>query len=189
MASAATATAHAAHVHGASRAGVVLTPEQLVRVRNVAAGIVGTEHAEDVAQTVALRVWRKGGTFRGEAKFSTWLYSVTVNEALQMRRAARAERRGGGIEDVPLDEAFGVHDVAPDALSTLLADERTRLLLDAVASLPSPNREIVAGLLAGHTMKSVAQAYGVGNCAMKSRMWRSILPTLRTYLEGRGLSA
>src|ERR1700756_3069682 len=47
--------------------------------------------AEDVAQEAILRAYRKLASFRGEAKFSTWLIAITLNEArTRLREAKRA---------------------------------------------------------------------------------------------------
>ena len=43
------------------------------------------QHAEDVTQEVFLRVFRKLSTFRGDARFSTWLFRVTLNSCKNKR--------------------------------------------------------------------------------------------------------
>ena len=54
------------------------------------------QHAEDVAQEVFLRVFRKLSAFRGDARFSTWLFRITVNSCKNKRRSlSRAERFDG----------------------------------------------------------------------------------------------
>lgn len=52
-------------------------------VFNTAIGIVqNTEDAEDVAQEVFLQVYESVATFKGESKFSTWLYRITITKAM-----------------------------------------------------------------------------------------------------------
>jgi RNA polymerase sigma-70 factor, ECF subfamily len=45
--------------------------------------------AEEVLQEAFLQAWRKIDTFRGDARFGTWLYRIATNEALMRKRAAR----------------------------------------------------------------------------------------------------
>jgi RNA polymerase sigma-70 factor (ECF subfamily) len=52
--------------------------------------IVGGTDLEDVIQEVFVQVYRSLKDFRGQSKFSTWLYRVTVNVALMHRRFARS---------------------------------------------------------------------------------------------------
>jgi RNA polymerase sigma-70 factor (ECF subfamily) len=51
------------------------------------------QHAEDVTQEVFLRVFRKLEGFRGDARFSTWLFRVTVNSCKNKRRTLDREQR------------------------------------------------------------------------------------------------
>ena len=53
------------------------------------------EDARDLSQEAFLRVYRTAGTFRGEAKFSTWFYRILVNLCLDHRRRGRWWRRLG----------------------------------------------------------------------------------------------
>ena len=60
-------------------------------VYNLAYRILGNrEEAEDLTQEVFLRVWRVLPEFRGDSKFTTWLYRITSNTCLNRRRQLRA---------------------------------------------------------------------------------------------------
>src|SRR5437773_7514945 len=60
--------------------------------------------AEDVAQEAMLKAFAKINTFRAEARFSTWLIQITVNEALMRRRRERT-RATEAIDDHREDES------------------------------------------------------------------------------------
>lgn len=59
------------------------------RVHFVASRMVGRSEADDVTQNVFLQVFRCLKQYRQESRFETWLYRLTVNEALQYRRRNR----------------------------------------------------------------------------------------------------
>jgi RNA polymerase sigma-70 factor (ECF subfamily) len=59
------------------------------RVHFVAARMVGRNDVDDVTQNVFLQVFRSLDQYRQESRFETWLYRLTVNEALQYRRRNR----------------------------------------------------------------------------------------------------
>src|SRR6187402_1642958 len=56
---------------------------------------------EDMVQEVFLQVHRSVSAFRGSARFSTWLYRVTVNVVLMHRRSARSRPRFALDSEVP----------------------------------------------------------------------------------------
>jgi RNA polymerase sigma-70 factor (ECF subfamily) len=67
------------------------------------------ESAADLAQEVFLRAYENLDSFRGQAKFSTWLYTVTRNHCLNdaSRRLARRERQTDPLEiDIREDDRF-----------------------------------------------------------------------------------
>src|SRR6266576_6808268 len=96
-----------------ARSGDRAALEQLVLrhqawVYNVAVRMVFHPHdAEEVTQEVLVKVITKLGTFKGESKFRTWLYRITANHVLNMkRRSAETQeltfaRYGAAIENTP----------------------------------------------------------------------------------------
>ena len=50
------------------------------------------EDAEEVAQDVLMKVYRKVGAFRGDAALSSWIYRITFNTAMSRLRTSRAAR-------------------------------------------------------------------------------------------------
>ena len=102
--------------------------------------------AEDVAQEAFLKAFRKLADFRGQAKFSTWLISITLNEARgRLRRQA-------GVRMESLDESpeEGGH-VSPALLrdwrevpsEALERQEVRQMLQDAIANLSPLYREVL----------------------------------------------
>src|SRR6266702_4378325 len=64
----------------------------VARVHSLVRRMMGTDHADDVAQDVFVRAWTKLSTFRGEAAFGTWLHRLAVNVILARRTGLGTER-------------------------------------------------------------------------------------------------
>jgi len=76
---------------GDQRAFMELFQQHNRQVARLAARMLGnSSDLEDIIQEVFLQVYRSIGEFKGRARFSTWLYRVTVNVVLMHRRAARS---------------------------------------------------------------------------------------------------
>jgi RNA polymerase sigma-70 factor, ECF subfamily len=132
--------------------------------------------AEDVAQEAFLKAFRNLGKFRGEAKFSTWLISITLNEArsrLRQKKTAKTES---------LDELNEGGHVSPALLrdwreipSEVLERGEVRVLLQhAITDLPLIYREIF--LLRDMEDLSVdqsAKVLGISVSAAKVRLHRA----------------
>jgi RNA polymerase sigma-70 factor (ECF subfamily) len=74
--------------------------------------------AEDLTQEVFIQVFRKSGSFRGEASFSTWLHRVTVNQVLMHFRKNRA-RKEQTTEDGEMPVTSTEGDPKPDRTTIL----------------------------------------------------------------------
>jgi RNA polymerase sigma-70 factor (ECF subfamily) len=143
------------------------------RVFNVARRMVANDtDAEDVTQDVLLQVVRKLPTFRGDAKFPTWLHRVTVNAALTLRRrqAVREERALGEEQ-----EAVGADELkTPAPEDQLLSDEARQLIDRAVESLPSAYRNVfVLADIEGLPNAVIGERLGMSLPAVKSRLHRA----------------
>jgi RNA polymerase sigma factor (sigma-70 family) len=96
--------------------------------------------AEELAQEVFLRVYRARGSYRAEARFTTWLYRIATNLAVNYARDTKNERTAQTVYlDQPDPETGTTPDLAddePSAEERLLRDERMaaiRLSRDGVA--------------------------------------------------------
>ena len=95
------------------------------RVVRLAAHVLRRDgEAEDVAQEAFLRAFRRLPSFRGDGRFSAWLFGIAVRLCLDRRRSARWTR------EIPADAAPSPSS-APDATDT-------RLLVEALLDRLSP---------------------------------------------------
>ena len=98
--------------------------------------IVGRhEDADDALQNTFIKVWNKLDEFRGEARLSTWLHRIAVNEALDLLRREK-KHTGSDIDASDLHCAFS--DEYFDG------DEAEQLLRDAIETLPEAQRAVFA---------------------------------------------
>jgi RNA polymerase sigma factor (sigma-70 family) len=93
----------------------------------------GDSHlADDLAQETFLKAWQKLYTFRGDAKFSTWLFGIAFNE---FRGAARKRKELAldDMESLPEESARGAHPELrldlTEAMKVLNSSERAAILL------------------------------------------------------------
>nr|WP_298686445.1 RNA polymerase sigma factor [uncultured Dongia sp.] len=114
-----------------------LRERHLNRVFSLAFRVTGSRaDAEDAAQEAFTRAWRKAASWQpGEAKFSTWLYRVTMNLCIDARRKPRADQ---------LDPDLPVIDPTPGAEAQLLAQEQEGRVRAAMAALPERQREAMS---------------------------------------------
>jgi RNA polymerase sigma-70 factor (ECF subfamily) len=99
----------------------------------------GRGDAEDVAQEVFLRAYRGLDGFKGDAKFSTWLYRITFNLCADwQRRNRRAGRRSALIE-----EAAEVADGRANLEEGFLESERKDLVRRALDGLDERYRSVL----------------------------------------------
>ncbi|MGH9569804.1 MAG: RNA polymerase sigma factor, partial [Candidatus Angelobacter sp.] len=103
--------------------------------------------AEELAQEVFLRVYRSRKSYAAEAKFSTWLYRIATNLAVNHARDHKMERSGRVMSlDEPDEETGTTPDVADPAMNVeqhLLRQERLSAIKKHVLALPEKQRAAV----------------------------------------------
>lgn len=143
--------------------------------------------AEDITQEVLLQVIRRLDTFRGESSFTTWLYRVTVNAVLALRRkrATAKERQFGGPEG---DEGPDGLVAARAGLSAapedeVLGGELREHLEAAIARLPDTYRDpFILSDIEHFSNAEICDLLGLSLAAVKSRLHRARW-MLRTALQ------
>jgi RNA polymerase sigma-70 factor, ECF subfamily len=136
-------------------------------VYRVALRMLGSENAQDASQEVWVRVWRNITSFRGESAFSTWLYRITVNTCLSVRRkeARREEREYSGDEIPYLPEPSG-GDADPEAAA--LSAERREEIQNALQHVRAEHRAaLVLRHMEGLSYAEIAEVLDVPNGTAK----------------------
>lgn len=147
------------------------------------------EDAEEVAQDVLMKVYRKIGAFRGDAALSSWIYRITFNTAMSRLRSGRLARQ---LETQPVEAAF--HDAVertpqdPADWSALADDhvlrgEMRRKLVDALKHLPTVYRvPVILRDIQGLSTEEASAILRVKPQTLKSRLHRGRL-ILREHLS------
>jgi RNA polymerase sigma-70 factor, ECF subfamily len=141
------------------------------------------QDAEDTAQEAMLKAFANIGQFRAEARFSTWLIQITVNEALMRRRRGRSivmegiddHHSGYGDEEgdyKPRDFADW-REIPSEALER---KEVRQQLAKALASLDRKYREVFVLRDVEHlNIQETAEALGISVASVKTRLLRARL--------------
>jgi RNA polymerase sigma-70 factor (ECF subfamily) len=154
------------------------------RVYAAALAILRNEHdAEDAAQEAMLKAFANIRQFRAEARFSTWLIQITVNEALMRRRRERTvpmegidDRRDGGRNE---DTGYAPRDFADwrEIPSEALERKEVRQrLVKALSTLDRKYREVFMLRDMEHlNIQETAEALGITVASVKTRLLRARL--------------
>jgi RNA polymerase sigma-70 factor, ECF subfamily len=136
--------------------------------------------AEDVAQEAVLKAFRNIGRFRQEAKFSTWLIQIAINEAKMKLRKDRRHlyesldegRTGDDGDYIPRDFADW-REIPSQALENR---ELRELLQQALKSLPPKYRAVLVLRDVQHlSIRETAHLLGISEANVKTRLCRARL--------------
>ncbi len=148
--------------------------------------------AEDAAQEAVLKAFANIRRFRGEARFSTWLIQITVNEARMRRRKGRPDLMQS-IGEVSDDEGnYTPRDFADwrEIPSEALERQEVReMLAAALASLGQIYREVFVLRDVQHlSIDETAKSLGISTASVKTRLLRARLMLRDLLAPGLGSS-
>ena len=148
------------------------------RVYNKCLGFArDSDEAQDLAQDVFLKLFVKLSSFKGNSKFSTWLYAFTYNHCVNYvnrNTAKKIEKQSVGTERLE-DEVDEIEDVSmlslkakklKNALEEISADEKMIILMKYQDSL---------------SIKEIASSLDIGESAVKMRLKRSKEKLIKVY--------
>jgi len=143
--------------------------------------------AEELAQEVFLRVYRARDSYRAEARFTTWLYRIATNLAVNHARDTRHERTAQTIYlDAPDEETGTTPDLADDDPSVeqrMLRDERMAAIRSHVMALPERQRmAVLMHKYQGMDYRQIGEVLKLSESATKSLLFRAY-QTLRDKLK------
>lgn len=148
--------------------------EQVGRIHALCIRMAGDDVAEDLTQEIFIRAWRKLDTFKGDARFGTWLHRLAINHILSRRETIRRRQshRVGG-------EGILGRLVAPTRRSSGHALDIER----AVGELPERARDVfVLFDVEGYSHDEIAGLLGVSVGTSKSQLHRARM-LMRRHLD------
>ncbi len=161
------------------------------RVYSAALAILRNEaDAEDVAQEAVLKAFKHIRQFRAEARFSTWLIQITVNEARMWRRKEHAK-----IIEPMVDHQDQAGNYTPRDFAdwreipseTLERKEVRQMLAEALVSLGQIYREVFVLRDMQHlSIEETAKALGISTASVKTRLLRARLMLRDLLTPGLG---
>lgn len=153
---------------GDSDAFRLLVEEYQTAVYRLALRMCGESGAEDAAQEAFVAAWRGLPRFRGECRFSTWLYRLTTNAAIDYLRREQKQRTDGDLDDLPLA------DDSPSPQEQAERSETQQRVRKALAALSEEHRQI---LLLRYMQEldygEIAQTLHISEGTVKSRINRA----------------
>jgi RNA polymerase sigma-70 factor (ECF subfamily) len=143
--------------------------------------------AEDLAQEVFLRVYRSRTSYEASAKFTTWLYRIATNLAVNHARDTRHERPELQVSlDEPNEESgttLELPDTGLTAEQVMVRRERMQAIRSKVEALPEQQRlAVIMHKYQQMDYKEIAQVLKKSESATKSLLFRAY-ETLRDQLK------
>ena len=143
------------------------------RIHALARRMAGEEVAEDLTQEVYLRAWTRLHTYRGDARFETWLYRLAVNLILTRRERIRRDAARQVTGDGLLGRMVG-RVRTPGARMDLEA---------AMGTLPERARDVfLLHDVEGYKHEEIGEMLGINPGTSKSQLHRARM-LLRRYLD------
>ncbi len=147
------------------------------RIYALAYGILGSpEDARDASQETFIAAYRNLQGFRGEAKVSSWLHRIAVNQCISRQRRARVRGETGLDEEVAAGREHLLsngREASPARESE--SKQRAEAVRRAVASLPRELREVVLMKeFEGLTFQEIADALQIPLSTVKSRLYTAL---------------
>jgi RNA polymerase sigma-70 factor (ECF subfamily) len=139
------------------------------------------EDAEDNLQNVLFKAHHNLGRFAGQSQFSTWLFRITVNEALMKIRSYRSHPQPACFESISFDDSHGdslnLQDVTQDHEREYMNKDLVRKAFHGLN--PALQKTFVMKKAEGWTNRELSAKLGVTVETVKSRVSRARCRTRR----------
>jgi len=128
----------------------------------------------DLFQEITIQLWKAYPKFRGDAKFSTWMYRVGLNTAITLYRKNKRKIKTQEFESVQFKIKAEVYDDTDE--------QQLKLLYSAVKQLNDIDKALVFLYLEDKNYKEISETMGISEVNARVKMNR-IKTKLRTILN------
>ena len=119
----------------------------------------------DLFQEIAIQVWKNYSKFRGEAKFSTWMYRVALNTAISLYRKSSRSIKTQDFSDV----SFKIKSVDYDDTK----DQQLKALYDGIRELSDIEKALIFLYLEDKPYKEISITLGITEVNARVKMNRA----------------
>lgn len=124
----------------------------------------GAENQQDLFQEIVMQLWKAYPTFKGNSKFSTWMYRVALNTALvYFKKDSRK------VDETPLNENIDIVDVNENEGK----EEKLAYLYKAVQELNSVEKALIFLFLENQSHREIAENLGISEINARVKLNRT----------------
>ncbi|TCP25682.1 RNA polymerase sigma-70 factor (ECF subfamily) [Tenacibaculum skagerrakense] len=119
----------------------------------------------DLFQEITIQVWKNYSKFRGDAKFSTWMYRVALNTAISLYRKSTKSVKTQDISDI----AYKIKSVDYDDTE----EKQLKALYNAIQKLNDIDKALVFLYLEDKSYKDISETLGISEVNARVKMNRA----------------
>jgi len=128
------------------------------------------EEAEEVAQDTFIKVFKSLSKFKGDSKFSTWIYKVTYNTCLDRLKKQKREQQVVSIDEFNTNQIKSIDN----ALDKMENEEREKAIQDCIQLLPADDAFLLTLFyFEEQSLEEIAKVIGLTANNVKVKLFRS----------------
>ncbi|MDY2587249.1 RNA polymerase sigma factor [Winogradskyella aquimaris] len=141
------------------------------------------EEAEEVAQDTFIKVFKSLENFKGDSKFSTWIYRVAYNTCLD-----RIKKNKKHLNNVTIDEfTFNKLDTIDNALDNIIKEEKNTLIKNCINKLPEDSSALLTLFYFEElSLEEISKIINIETNTVKVKLFRArkkLATILEQYLQ------
>ena len=122
------------------------------------------EH-KDLFQEITIQLWKAYPKFRGDSKFSTWMYRVGINTAITLYRKSKRRIRSYNFDDVS-------YKIPEETTYNYKEDQQLEAIYEAVKALNDVDKAIIFLYLEDRSYKEISNTIGITEVNARVKMNR-----------------